>query len=235
MITFALIHSPLVGPFTWTRVYEELKRMGFDPIAPVLLTGDDLQPPYWKRHAEIAAHALKHIPAGQDIVLVGHSGAGMLLPSIRDEMECPVSAYIFVDAGIPENMKSRLDLFGSTEADDFRRSAVAGYIPAWTEDDLHEVIPDAQLRQRFVTELHPTPLLVYEEPVPVFEGWPDAPCGYIQFSPVYDKPAEFAREKGWGYRRLDGGHFHMLVDPQAVTAALIDLVEGLNKGKIWEY
>lgn len=209
--------------------------MGFDPVTPSLTTADNVQPPYWKRHAEIVAHSLEHVPAHQDIILVGHSGAGMLLPSIREEIGRPVSAYIFVDAGIPEHMKSRLDLFGSVEAaEDFRRSASSGFIPSWTDDDLREVIPDNRLRERFVNELRPTPLLIYEEPIPVFDGWPDAPCGYIQFSPVYNQPAGLAQQKGWVFRRLEGGHFHMLVDPQGVTAALIDLVEAMKRGETWE-
>jgi hypothetical protein len=35
---------------------------------------------------------------------------------------------------------------------------------------------------------------------------------------------------GWAYRRLEGGHFHMLVDPAAVAAALLDLAAELEAG-----
>ena len=84
--------------------------------------------------------------------------------------------------------------------------------------------------QRFVAELRPLPLAVYEEPIPVFEGWPDAPCGYLRFgaNPAYDAPAERARRDGWAYREMDGAHFHMLGDPAAVAGALLDLVEQMG-------
>src|SRR5207249_3404078 len=102
-------------------------------------------------------------------VLVGHSGAGALLPAIREALGRPVFAYVFVDAGIPQDGMSRLDQFSSQEeAEQFRQAAVDGLLPTWTEDDLAHLIPDAETRRRFVSELRPLPLAVYEEPIPVF-------------------------------------------------------------------
>src|SRR5206468_1317091 len=116
-------------------------------------------------------------------ILVGQSGAGVLRPSIRQALGSPVSAYLFVDASIPRDGASRLDLFASREeAAQFRQAAVEGLLPTWTEADLRGVIPDNTLRQRFVSELRPLPLAIYEEPIPVFKGWPDAPCGYLRFA-----------------------------------------------------
>jgi len=45
---------------------------------------------------------------------------------------------------------------------------------------------------------------------PLFDGWPDASCGYLQFSAAYDAPARHARQAGWSYRAVAGGHFQML-------------------------
>jgi Alpha/beta hydrolase family len=160
---------------------------------------------------------------------VGHSGGGALLPAVRQVTGRPVAGYIFVDAMIPEDMKSRLDLFGSKEAAErFRQGAKNGHLPVWTDEDLREEIPDDALRRRFVSELRPLPLAVYEESIPVFKGWPDAPCGYLQFTPTYDIGKRRAEASGWAYARIDGGHFHMLADPQAVTDVLIKMVEGMG-------
>lgn len=74
-----------------------------------------------------------------------------------------------------------------------------------------------------MAELRPLPLAVYEEPLPVFAGWPDAPCSYLQLSPVYDAPAQQAQAQGWPYVHLPGGHFQMLVAPEAVTDVLLRL------------
>lgn len=103
--------------------------------------------------------------------------------------------------------------------------AAGGRFPAWTEEDLTPILPAARLRRRLLAELRPRPLAFFAEPIPVFAGWPDAPCGYLKFSPAYTVPARHARGAGWRYREIAAGHFHMLVDPSAVADALLDLIE----------
>ena len=195
---FALVHSPLVGPLTWSLVARELRERGLVAVAPALPGGRAVVPPYWQQHTGAVARALDAIPPGETLVLVGHSGGGMLLPAIRKASKRPVAAYLFVDAGIPRNGLIRLDFFEEGEAKEFRAAASDGLLPTWSETDLEEVLPDEEIRRRFVRELRPLPLAVYEEPLPVFAGWPDAPCGYVQFSPVYDPAAERGQADGHG-------------------------------------
>jgi len=230
-MVFVLVHSPLVGPLTWHLVATELQRNGVAAVVPLLRTPEASAAPYWHQHARAIAQACAHCPPHQPLILVGHSGAGMLLPVARQALGQPVEGYIFVDAGIPEDGKSRLDLFESaTAAEQFRQKAFNGLLPTWRSSDLAEVIPDADLRRLFVTELRPLPLAVYEEPIPVFPSWPDAPCGYIRFgaNPAYTAAAAHARAAGWASTELNGAHFHMLVDPLAVTHALLALAERMR-------
>lgn len=224
---FVLVHSPLVGPFTWALVADELRRKGLEAVVPSLADAESAAVPYWKQHAVSAARTLASTPADSALILVGHSGAGPLLPSIRQASHRPVVAYLFVDAGIPKDGASRLDLRAEESpelAEQSRRALASGErFPAWSDADLAEVIPDAERRQRLLAELRPRPLAFFEEPIPVFPGWPDAPCGYLKFSPVYELYAALARENGWVCRELPAGHFHMLVDPVKVAQALLDL------------
>lgn len=225
MASFLLINSPLVGAMTWTLVADELRRGGHRALAPSLFAAPNPSLPYWQQHAQAAAAE----PFGRPPILVAHSGAGPLLPAIRQAMNQPAAGYIFADAGLPKDGLSRLDQFDTPEeAEAFRGAAVDGLLPTWTADDLREVIPDDAIRQQFAAELRPLPLAVYEEPLPVFAGWPDAPCAYLQFSPVYDAPAREAQAAGWAYQKLPGGHFHLLVDASAVAAALIDLAHRME-------
>jgi hypothetical protein len=55
-------------------------------------------------------------PQERPLVLVGHRGAGALLPAIRQESGRPVAAHLFVDADIPQESQSGL---GSPEAAEF--------------------------------------------------------------------------------------------------------------------
>ena len=102
-----------------------------------------------------------------------------------------------------------------------------GY-PNWSDADLSDAIPDRDTRQRLLQQVRPQPLRFWKETVPVFDGWPDAPCGYLRFSlnSAYEGPATEAQRRGWSYAQLAGDHFHMLVDPIAVTDALLELSQG---------
>jgi len=208
MKTFVLIHSPLVGPFTWALTADELRRKGVEAVVPTLTGAEASGPPYWRGHAEAVARALEPVAPERPLILVGHSGAGPLLPATRQIIQRRVAAYIFVDAFIPRDGASRRDLFESHEGvAQFRQAAADGLLPTWSEEDLRDVIPDPERRRRFAAELRPLPLAVYEEPLPVFAGWPDAPCGYLQFSPIYDTPARHAQDEGWAYMRWRPGIF----------------------------
>jgi hypothetical protein len=127
---------------------------------------------------------------------------------------------------LPENGKNRLDLFEDPQAaDQFRQRARNGLLPVWSSEDLREIIPNEQIRLQFVSEVSPLPLAVYEEALPVFEGWPDAPCGYLQLgsNPAYTSAVRRAMHLGFAHARLEAGHFHMLVDPEAVAEVLLEL------------
>jgi hypothetical protein len=163
------------------------------------------------------------------LALIAHSGAGLLLPAIREAIDRPIAAYVFVDAGIPEDGKSRLDLLRSEMPEvaeaTYSTLLAGGRVPGWTDQSLQTALPDPAHRRTVLMEMYPQSLAYFNEPIPVPEYWPDAPCAYLQLTPIYDMHAERARRNGWAFRRLEGGHFHMLVDPGAVAAAVVELIE----------
>jgi hypothetical protein len=77
-----LIHSPIVGPSTWEPVAKHLRIQGYHVLVPNLLQGEKAHILYWEQHAQAVQQALKPIPEAQPLVLIGHSGAGPLLPAI---------------------------------------------------------------------------------------------------------------------------------------------------------
>ena len=162
--------------------------------------------PYWRQHAAAVQHGLATVPTERPLVLVGHSGAGPLLPIVRQSATQRVLRYLFVDADLPHPGKSRLD--------EIRMSA-----PEFA----------AELERELLAELHPRPLAFFTEALPDVPGWPDAPCGYVLFSQAYEAAAEQALSAGWPVRSFDMGHlhdvghFHMVVDSGAVAAALAEM------------
>lgn len=235
---FVLIHAPLVGPMTWSPVAAVLRKKGFPVSLPVLVSRGQGEP-FWQQHAGVVAAAVEKTIANlalsdslePPLVLVAHSGAGPLLPAIHQQISRPPAADILVDALFPQSGKSRLDLFENEwAADEFRRSAGNGLLPVWTEADLRDVISDDALLRGFVEELRPLPLAVYEEPMPVFADWPDAPAAYLRFgsNPAYDLSAQQARQAGCLLEQMDGQHFEMLEHPRLVAEMLVNLARRLG-------
>ena len=227
--TLVLVHSPLVGPQPWSQVAAELRQRGIETLTPALQQDDDAPEPFWKQHASSVAGALRALPSDRSVILAGHSGAGPILPAIRVEADRPVAGYVFVDAGLPENGQPRLG------AGDFAQQLRELYargerFPNWTDEHLRAVVPDPASRRALLAELRPQPWAFWEEPIPVFAGWPDAPCAYLRFAPnpAYDAAAAEARRRGWPCLELAGGHFHMLVDADAVTGALVEVVRRMR-------
>ena len=225
MPAFVLIHSPLVGPYTWEPVATALTARGHKAVVPELVNA---ALPFWASHVRAIAEAVDSAARGSAPLLVAHSGAGPLLPAARQAISGPIAGYVFVDAQLPRDGRSRLDMFGAkVEADALRASARGGMLPPWgagfDEATWQKLIPNAQVRERFRSQLKPTPLLVYEEPLMVFSGWPDAPCAYLHLSDFYSGSATEARNLGWDTRVLAGQHLQMLSEPERVAGVLIDI------------
>ncbi|MGH9173971.1 MAG: hypothetical protein ACRD1H_06420, partial [Vicinamibacterales bacterium] len=225
---YVLIHSPLVGPATWEPVRVALRRRGIQATVPALRDDPASGEPFWRQHVASVVTALRGVPAGKPLVLVAHSGAGALLPALGAALARPVAAYVFVDAGIHEDDLSRLEMMeveATTFAATFRAHLdTGGRYPEWTDGQLEPLIPDDERRAAVLAEMRPRDRAFFTEPIPVPAGWPDAPCAYLQFSPSYDVPAALARECGWPFRAIEGGHFLMLIDPETVADAIVALV-----------
>lgn len=224
---FVLVHSPLASPATWEPVRAELRRRGIQAAAPHVRDSAASDTPYWRQEVESVVTAMRGAPAAQPLALVGHSGAGALLPSLGAALERPIAAYVFVDAGIHQDGLSRLGIMeieSASFAGQLQAHLEAGRrFPEWTDEQLREAIPDDARRAAVLADLQPRGLDFFSEPIPVPVGWPDAPCAFLQFSASYDQPAARARALGWPVRTIEGGHFLMLIDPETVADAIVTL------------
>ena len=198
---------------------------------------DDDDPPFAARYVARAALVVRDQLAGERVVLVGHSGAGYLLPLLgaaRRAARAGVAGYVFLDAALPPaRPTSRLDLMRAEVPDGSVEElasmlAAGGTFPDWTDTDLRELVPDQAARAALVGSLRPRGEEFFTDPVPVVADWPDAPCGLLRLSPAYDGALRLARLRGWpvleGPDDRPGGHFAALVDPGAVADDLEDLL-----------
>ena len=228
MPLFVLVHSPTVGPSTWSPVAGQLVASGCDAVVPSLLPVGEGGPPFWPRVVAAVTAGLAGTDPGQPVVLVAHSNAGVFIPVIGWGLARPVACSIFADATVPAAS-------GHTPiADDqflpFLRGLAGpdGRLPRWTdwwdEQDVAPLFPSPQAREVITGEQPLLPLAYYLEQVPAPAGWDDHPCGYLQFSSGYQDQAQRARQRGWPVRSVPGEHLHQVVDPHGVARALLDLV-----------
>jgi len=224
---FLLVHSPLVGPSTWLPVARELVRRGHGALVPSLLGAADAPPPHW-RHCVSAVREQVGKPR-DPIVLVGHSGAGLLLPAIADCVSATVSRLLFVDSGIPVRT-GETPVVPQRFIDELATLAVGGRLPPWSkwwgEDAMSDLIPDEGQRDMLAAEMPSVSLDHLRERIPSPAGWDRVPCGYLLLSDAYIDAAAEARERGWRVEHIIGAqHLHIVVAPGAVTDALLRLAE----------
>jgi hypothetical protein len=225
-----LVHSPLVGPSTWELVARELTESGYD-TAVVDLTGTVVSgPPYGLRQAQLIARD----SAGRPTILIGHSGAGPLLPA-AGMIIGRVLGYIFVDAGLPTPGQSWMDAAPLELAEQLKQTADdKGWLPAWpdwwSDAVLHQLLPDPATRQHFVQECPRLPLDMFEEVRTPVAQWPDAPAGYLQLSEGYQKEATRARELGWPVAEQPSHHLAMVTEPGRIAKSLRELIGQLVPG-----
>jgi pimeloyl-ACP methyl ester carboxylesterase len=226
-----LVHSPAVGPGTWVPVARVLHALGHDAVVPDLRHIGAGRPPYWPVVADTVADAMGQLDEPGPVLLVGHSNAGLLLPTIVASSPRPVAGAVLVDAALPSDpgpsaaapaaMLERLRAMAGTD----------GLLPRWTDwwpaEDVAGLVHDTQVREELVREQPLLPLDYYEQLLPVPASWWSVPTAYLRLSEAYDEELEAAQRSGWPTAVLHGQHLHQVVDPVGVADALLDLARRL--------
>jgi pimeloyl-ACP methyl ester carboxylesterase len=105
MTTFCLVHGANLGAWCWEPLMSELTARGHQTIA-MDLPIDELNAGL-SDFADVVMQSLKGIK--DDIILVGHSFAGMVIPIVATQH--PVQQLIFLGGLIPQIGMSGLDQF----------------------------------------------------------------------------------------------------------------------------
>jgi Alpha/beta hydrolase family len=229
--SFVLVHSPLVGPATWQPAADELRTRGYGVVVPSLAGLEREGPPYHEKLAIRVAEVVRGSSLAGPIVVVGHSGAGALLPSITATMQETVTAASFVDAILPHPGSSWMETAPPALREQLRGMAVDGRLPPWQEwfppGTIEALIPATELRAGILAEVPRLPLAYFEEPALTVD-WSGSRCGYLQLSAAYGAYADEAERRGWPTIREAADHLAILTRPAIVAERLLELVERIT-------
>ena len=237
MSTFVLVHGAWQGASTWDSIVPKLQTAGHKAFTPVLtgLGGDSdrLSPAVnLDSHIDDVAGVLKRENL-HGVTLVGHSYAGMVISGLAERESGRLSRLIYVDAFVPENGESVLDLLPETIQKSFQEEAAAKG-EGWrlhASESLLDLwgLQNSAARGYVRTRLCDFSLRCFEQKVRL----PSNAAAKIQktylaaVAPNY--PARFlferfgerARREHWDYRELSAGHQCHVEAPDRFVSLLL--------------
>jgi pimeloyl-ACP methyl ester carboxylesterase len=226
--TLVLVHSPLVGPSSWRPFDDLASARRFDVVRPDLTGVVDAERPEWRSVVDTAVDSTTE---RTDLVVVGHSGAGALLPTIAHRTNDRLRAVVFVDAIVPpttgeHRTSERLSEFLDDRTVDGR---LLPWLDWWPPGVVGELVKSSQQLEELRSDIPRLPRSFYDADIPMPDDWSSGPCAYLQLSPAYGAELRIADELGWPTAVVDGSHLSMFTEPSAVLAAVEELLDRVDR------
>jgi pimeloyl-ACP methyl ester carboxylesterase len=130
--TFVLVHGAWHGGWCWRRVADLLEKQGHKVFAPTL-TGLGERSHLMSKDIRLATHVTDVVNLMRwedlsDVVLCGHSYAGVVVSGVAEQMEGKISSIVFLDAFVPDNGEALADITGQATLDLLRAAKERGDI-----------------------------------------------------------------------------------------------------------
>ncbi len=240
MADFVLVHGAWHGGWCWRRVVEILATKGHRVYAPSL-TGLGDRTHLLTADVGLASHvddvlAVIETEELREVVLCAHSYGGAVATQVADRMPGKIGALVFLDALLPEDGRSLLDL-NTPE----RRQAILSRV---VETPHGSVIPAAPaiiyalaspndvawVDRRCV----PQALRSFADPAVVTGAWRQIPVlAYactLRFQPTdfRDIAAQLAADGHFRVSELDCGHDAMIDVPDDVARLLLSCADAVH-------
>lgn len=237
MVTFVLVHGTGHGGWCWQKVAPILRAAGSTVYAPTLTGVGD------RSHlSECGVNLTTHITDVSnllffedldDVVLVGHSYAGMVITGVAAAAPERLKQLIYLDAYVPEDGQSEMELWPSDMRAEIESGAEDGDGRRPPPSPEMMGITDPTMADWVRRRVTPHPMATYTEAVPKGDARSASlPRAYIActegpltslFGPFADK----ARTAGWVVREIATGHNAVLTAPEAVAKHLLELSDAV--------
>ncbi|MET9632683.1 alpha/beta fold hydrolase [Lentzea sp. NPDC006480] len=216
MTTFVLVHGAWHGPWAWDRVVPLLRAAGTHTITVNLTTPAD------RGLHDDAETVITTVDTMQDndIVLVGHSYAGLVVREAADARPDAVRHVVLVDGWAGKDGASLVSLAPDAFARTVRAAADSrGQIPAPAPEAFG--ITDPEAAAWLAPRLLPQPLRTFTEPTRLTGAVDRIPGTAICCRPRTYPFDEFGAAVGYETLALDGPHDVMLTHPEPLVPLLL--------------
>ncbi|MFC8088468.1 alpha/beta fold hydrolase [Streptomyces sp. NPDC057301] len=227
MTQFVLVAGAWLGAWAWDEVAGELRAAGHD-AHPLTLSG-------LAEKAGVTAGQQTHVQdivaeverlGLKDVVLVGHSYAGVPVGQAAERIGDRLRHVVLVDANAPVDGESFLSGWPSDEV----RAAIEGSGGVWpplaADDYAGQGLTDEQIARIVGATPHPGPTLT--EPAVMPRPLSELPGLYIKCLLDGDEPmpaaAELLKSDRWELVTLDTGHWPMFSQPRELARILHESV-----------
>ena len=216
-VNLVLIHMACAGAWAWGRVPEALRALGCPSHAP------DLDMSAGQTPGSHAAAVARSLPARGDVVLVGHSYGGMVLPPLADLLGERVRRLVALDGFMPADGDSAFAIRPLELAALRRAQAAERGDGLWPPPAAGPGDPE------WMRRLVPMPLSAFEAPVSVTPRVAALPGTFIHCTRSdMGEQAARARRRGWEVTEVDASHFLPLSRPER-CAELIAAAAGRTR------
>lgn len=236
MATFVIVHGGWGGGWEWTPVAAKLRARGHEVFTPTL-TGlgerAHLRGPIGLSDHMEDVRAVIAFEELHDVVLCGHSYAGMVVTGVADRAPELIRLLVYLDAFAPADGQALRDLVPAEFVESLVRAAEEqGDGRAPIPPDLLPPtgwIPE-EVSTRYVRRLRPHPIATLTEPLRLSGGVDRVARAFVRctgaLDPEHDIFGPFAaraQAEGWRYRELPTPHDLQMFDPEGTAAVLADL------------
>jgi pimeloyl-ACP methyl ester carboxylesterase len=243
--TFVLVHGDFAGAWVWKKVVPLLRAAGHDVFATTLTGLGDrvhLASPAIDLdfHVTDVVNVLEYEDL-RDITLVGHSSGGMVITGVAERVPERLAQVVYLDAVVPEDGKSNMDLAWTDEAigSEYRAGAAAGtpgfqIVSPGVEEFIRGQTKDPADAEWLFSKFAPHPFAVASQPIKL--GNPAAaalPRAFVLCTEGKGTAAEdpfvrmvegFRSDPGWRVVEVADNHLAPVNAPQATAEALLSLV-----------
>lgn len=244
MATFVLVHGAWHGGWCWRKVVPLLRDAGHEVHTPTL-TGLGERAHLLTPAVDLETHvhdvtAVVEYEDLDDVVLVGHSYGGMVITGAAERITERLSGLVYLDAFVPADGESVMDLLPPARATHFKERAQAegqGWLVPPVPLAAFGVADEADIAWG-TPKIGPHPLAALAAPL----RCPNAAA--IRVPRLYIRCVAFANEgfdnalarvrasSGWGYRELATGHDAMITAPAQLAALLLESAAGARTGLV---